>query len=127
MPKAKPADAEDFDYVSERNERGFEAVTTLRARRRNWRELLDPLMSNETYEDLVNIERNAVAKAADGPRRIPISEIVVAERPEKSSWPQQARVERGETAPWVMPQAMSTREPRADDGETTQSQTSKQS
>src|SRR5258708_37112134 len=65
--KAKPAD--DFDYVLEKDE---EAITPLRARKRDWRALLETLRSNETYEDLEKIERDAdVAKTADARRRIP--------------------------------------------------------
>jgi hypothetical protein len=37
---------EDFDYVSEKDEGSFGEA--LRARRRNWRELLDTLRSDET-------------------------------------------------------------------------------
>jgi hypothetical protein len=75
---AKPADAEPFDYVSA--EKDEETAFPLRARKRDWRALLKPLRSEQTYEDLEKIECEVgPAKTADTRRRIPINELVVAE------------------------------------------------
>ena len=50
-------------------------------KRRNWRDALNALKSNETYEDLAKIERNSKPlNAAEERRDVPIKNLVIAEK-----------------------------------------------
>ncbi len=52
-----------------------------RAKQRKWREALNPLKKDLTYEGLTNIEKaSKPAKAPDGRQRVPIKELIVAEK-----------------------------------------------
>jgi hypothetical protein len=52
-----------------------------RVKKRNWREALNALKSDETYENLLSIERTAKpVKEVDQRRRVPIKELIVAEK-----------------------------------------------
>jgi hypothetical protein len=52
-----------------------------RVKKRNWREALDALKSDATYEDLLRFERTAKpAKEVDQRRKVPIQELIVAEK-----------------------------------------------
>jgi hypothetical protein len=83
--RRKPSPSGDTFYADmalvEEAEARNEPRRALRDRKvRKWREALDALRSPETFEDLAQIESETTKKVVDNRKRVPVNEVVVAEK-----------------------------------------------